>query len=835
MKKINLIFILILTVSLSFSQNGWFDKSPNTTSDINDIYFVSTSTGFAVCDSGKIYKTIDGGDNWTVQSSGLTNNLNGVFFVSSQKGYVVGDAGKILVTANGGTNWTITTLTTPINLTDVYFNNPDSGVVVGNYNTGGYFVVTFNGGTSWSQDGPVPNTEFRAVQQTDDTTAVTVGYMSNTSTAVIGKITLSTTYTVKANMGGNQFNNLHLPSSTGYVCGNTGLMFKTTNSGDTWSYQIGSGIGTNNLYSVYFVNDTLGFAGSSGKIFRTNNGGGSWVQQYNAGTTNFKNIHFVNNTTGYACGSTKVLKTISGGVDLTISTNDTSVICSDTVQLITYTNYSGLGSLYYTWSPASSICCPAINSPNAYPSATTKYYVTVTDGSLSAIDSVLVTVLDLPLDAGSDTSTYCNQNIQLNANIPGISGASYIWSPAGSLNNPSVNNPVSNLSMSTKYFVTATRSVCSAVDSVTVNVIPLPTDSLCLVSVDDSLNENLVVFERNVVGNIDYYKIYRESNVSGIYDSIGFVPADSAGLFIDTASNPAVKAESYKISIVDSCGNESVLSDFHTTMHLAVSQGSGSTWNLNWTQYIGFQVVTYYIWRGDSTHNLVLIDSVPGTSISYSDLSPPAGVLFYQVEILAPHVCHPYAKSKVNTNFNSSRSNQANNGIISNIQANFSGLPTSGPSPLIVQFNDLSTGNPDTWLWYFGDGDTSTAQNPSHTYLTNGSFDVKLIASSGSASDSITKTAYITVSSGISENNLKDYIKIFPNPFTNETNVVIENPNINVKLIELFDISGKKIKSIKNPESTKITIHRNGMESGLYFIKITTEDEYILRDKIVVH
>ncbi len=836
MKKLNLIIILLFVSSLSFSQNGWIEKSPGTTSNINDIFFVSASTGFAVCDSGKIYKTTNGGDNWTLLTSGITTNLNGVYFVSSQKGFAVGDAGKILITSNAGTNWSITTLTTPIDLEDVYFNNHDSGVVVGNYNSGGYFIITLNGGTTWLQDGPVPGTTFSAIQQTDDTTAITTGKMGTTSTtAIIGKITLNTTYTVKANLGGNQFNNLHFPSSTGYVCGNTGIMFKSTNSGDSWSYLTGtSGLGSNSLHSIYFVDDTIGWVGSAGKIYRTVNGGYSWLKQYDVGTADFKNIQFVSNTIGYACGGNKVIKTISGGVNLTVSVTDTSLICSDTVQLIANASYSGLGTLSYTWSPTSGLCCQGISNPNAYPTATTTYYVTVTDGSISATDSVVVTVLDLPLDAGSDTSTYCMEGIQLNANVSGMTGVNYSWNPSVNLNNPSVNNPISTPTMLTKYFVTATRLGCTAVDSVEVDVIPLPTDSLCLVSVDDSLNENMVIFEKNVIGNIDYYKIYRESNVSGIYDSIGYVPADSAGIFIDTASNPAVKAESYKISVFDSCGFESVLSDFHTTMHLSVSQGTGITWNLNWNDYIGFQVVTYYIWRGDSAHNLTLIDSVPGTSISYSDLAPPVGLLYYQVEILAPHSCNPYAKSKVNTNYNSSRSNQATNGIITLILAEFSGTPTSGASPLTVQFSDMSTGNPDSWIWYFGDGDTSSAQHPSHTYSANGNYDVKLVAWNGSAIDSITKTSYITIGVGISEIFLKNNIKIFPNPFNDETNIIVESPNIQIRTVELFDISAKRLKIIENPESNNISIRKEQMQSGLYFLKITTKDNHFFRTKIVI-
>ncbi|HRF18911.1 MAG TPA: hypothetical protein PK977_12125, partial [Chitinophagaceae bacterium] len=50
--------------------------------------------------------------------------------------------------------------------------------------------------------------------------------------------------------------------------------------------------------------------------------------------------------------------------------------------------------------------------------------------------------------------------------------------------------------------------------------------------------------------------------------------------------------------------------------------------------------------------------------------------------------------------------------FVNNLQAqvptaNFSGTPLSGCSPLIVHFQDLSTGNPTAWNWNFGNGNTS--------------------------------------------------------------------------------------------------------------------------------
>ena len=61
--------------------------------------------------------------------------------------------------------------------------------------------------------------------------------------------------------------------------------------------------------------------------------------------------------------------------------------------------------------------------------------------------------------------------------------------------------------------------------------------------------------------------------------------------------------------------------------------------------------------------------------------------------------------------------------------ANFTYTPNEGNAPLTVTFNDTSTGNVTAWIWDFGDGNTSTEQNPSHTYASPGIYTVSLNAS----------------------------------------------------------------------------------------------------------
>lgn len=78
--------------------------------------------------------------------------------------------------------------------------------------------------------------------------------------------------------------------------------------------------------------------------------------------------------------------------------------------------------------------------------------------------------------------------------------------------------------------------------------------------------------------------------------------------------------------------------------------------------------------------------------------------------------------------------------------ANFSADHTHGCGTTVVTFRDLSTNNPTSWLWDFGDATTpSTVRNPAHTYSVPGVFNVKLTAINASGRDTMTKASYITI------------------------------------------------------------------------------------------
>jgi len=81
--------------------------------------------------------------------------------------------------------------------------------------------------------------------------------------------------------------------------------------------------------------------------------------------------------------------------------------------------------------------------------------------------------------------------------------------------------------------------------------------------------------------------------------------------------------------------------------------------------------------------------------------------------------------------------------------AGFSASPITGNAPLTVAFTDLSTGVISTWSWDFGDGGTSAEQNPSHDYVTAGTYTVSLTVTGPGGTDTDTKVDHINVTSPV--------------------------------------------------------------------------------------
>jgi PKD repeat protein len=149
---------------------------------------------------------------------------------------------------------------------------------------------------------------------------------------------------------------------------------------------------------------------------------------------------------------------------------------------------------------------------------------------------------------------------------------------------------------------------------------------------------------------------------------------------------------------------------------------------------------------------------------------------------------------------------------INNPTANFS----ESISGNTATFTNLSTSINNTlnYLWNFGDGNTSSIQNPSHTYTTSGTYTITLIASNCIFSDTIIKTIQVGITNMI-EGSLSNF-EFYPNPTTNQMNLKIDSRFIG-SVYTVYDNSGRSVLNGKIiSENTLIEL--GDLSKGLYLL-----------------
>ncbi len=300
-------------ISNSVSKEGFFDIS-----------FPNSSVGFAVCNNSYL-KTTNGGLSWKVDSIPYSYNPNitksFVKFFNSNTGYLSRDS--LYKTTNGGQNWTRMNYGANRNSPVFSFINENTGFVITvafNFpypNTSTMFLErTTNGGTTW--------------QETQYTNSVNLYYLCFTDINTGYACGQSYPNTLKKTTNGglnwqditsiNDFSKFHfINSSNGFLFGNSGL-FLTTNGGANFNCVLLDS--TMNGFDMNFINENTGYfikhnyyANTSPKIYKTINGGLNWNQSCSVfKNTRFDFIRFLDATTGLCFGTPGlIIRTTNGG------------------------------------------------------------------------------------------------------------------------------------------------------------------------------------------------------------------------------------------------------------------------------------------------------------------------------------------------------------------------------------------------------------------------------------------------------------------------------------------------------------------------------------------
>lgn len=144
-----------------------------------------------------------------------------------------------------------------------------------------------------------------------------------------------------------------------------------------------------------------------------------------------------------------------------------------------------------------------------------------------------------------------------------------------------------------------------------------------------------------------------------------------------------------------------------------------------------------------------------------------------------------------------------------------------------VQFTDQSEGAA-LRMWDFGDGTIDTLQNPMHTFSLPGIYHVCLIATNDCEADTMCQEISLVATSGESLSMDDFRLTIAPNPFSKNTLINFYTQKREKISIELFDLQGRKIKTlvdgILDAGSHQVNLEKENLPAGLYHVRLEASD-----------
>ncbi len=284
----------------------WNTTLPNgllSTLQITSTHFVNSNRGYLTgfvdigtgVERGYVYITNDGGVTWQRTGNEVGADLHEIFWASSSVGYAVGDYGTILKTSDGGNNWdqlntfgvtTTSSVNIQSHLNDCYFTSTTAGVVVGD----GALMLRTSNGSSWTQLDLVA----MGLNLTDNITSITYdgtqyyltvqrsGGAGNPDIGLIYKLDASFTALTLQNQLSTTANLTavsYYAASSAYACGADGTLLRTTNNGVKWNVVPTGTAGT--FTDVVFRSVDEGVAiiettPGTGSLYHTTDKGQTW-------------------------------------------------------------------------------------------------------------------------------------------------------------------------------------------------------------------------------------------------------------------------------------------------------------------------------------------------------------------------------------------------------------------------------------------------------------------------------------------------------------------------------------------------------------------------------
>jgi photosystem II stability/assembly factor-like uncharacterized protein len=318
-----IIFLFGFVLPVNPPNGNWYQQfMPNIGGErINDIIFLDSLTGFAVAsrnvnpDSASILKTTNGGDNWQIVFTQTPKRFNRVQFINSTTGFVCGGSGggtpQLYKTTDAGQNWSIISSFGCSLWKDMFVLDENTIWLVDDDSFCGGVFYTTNGGVNWT-------VQYSAGTANPDHIYMynaRIGFISYGGGASLGRTTNGGQNWTNVS-GADGYSDIHfIDSITGWKC--LGSMKKTSDGGLTWVLQTlpsGGIIFSNSAVKMSFigrdiiwaVGGEISFPNSQirGILFRTTNSGQNWLFQIPDTSIHllYGSVQFINSKTGWAYG-----------------------------------------------------------------------------------------------------------------------------------------------------------------------------------------------------------------------------------------------------------------------------------------------------------------------------------------------------------------------------------------------------------------------------------------------------------------------------------------------------------------------------------------------------
>jgi hypothetical protein len=459
---------------------------------------------------------------------------------------------------------------------------------------------------------------------------------------------------------------------------------------------------------------------------------------------------------------------------LTPAITGPSSICTGS----TATLDAGAGYSTYSWSNLATTQTIAVTTVGTYT-------VTVSNASGCSGTNSMTVNFSIPVVNVSPPLTICPGN---STTLSAAGCTTYSWTPASTLSNPFIANPVATPTSTTTYTVTAYNGIgCSATDNVVVSLYPTAVPVISSSYVHTGFCDSTSVSDTLNAG-------------SGYSQYSWSTGASTQTIFVNQQGT-------YTVTVIDSHG----CTYTSTGMNIYVEPPI--------TKPVILAATTPVFCKGDS---VMLYVNNPYYTYQWSSGSAPVPTVWaFQSETFVVTVTDSLGCTSVSDPF----------------LVQTKPLPVAGASyhnnMLNVLFYGQFSTNATSWFWNFGDGLSSTLENPTHTYATAGTYTVILTATDSCGSSNDTLVISVPGPSGIVEygNDFKDLV-VYPVPVSNDVFVEFTAANNANAELKLHDIMGKLIfeESLSGLNGKYVkSINMSGLASGLYFIELRSDKSFIIR------